>query len=52
MQANEDVLQVVEVFKSASQKWEWILSHIVEFCSGKNWVNALDMNYRGKGGAE
>eukprot|EP00794_Sanderia_malayensis_P003420 gene3420-3911_t len=33
-EANEDVLQVVEVFKAPTQKWDWIQSHIVEFCSG------------------
>ena len=35
LKANEDVLQVVEVFHNQSQKWDWLLSHIVEFCSGK-----------------
>eukprot|EP00795_Rhopilema_esculentum_P014288 gene14288-5323_t len=33
-EANEDILQVVEVFQAQVQKWEWLLSHIVEFCSG------------------
>lgn len=33
-EANEDVLQVVEILQTQLQKWNWLLSHIVEFCSG------------------
>lgn len=34
-QANEDVVQAVEIFKSQDQKWKWLLKHIVEFMSGR-----------------
>jgi len=33
-EANEDVVQAVEIFKSQDQKWKWLLKHIVEFMSG------------------
>ena len=33
-EANEDVVQAVEVMKNGHQKWTWLLSHIVEFTSG------------------
>ncbi|XP_065664936.1 ATP-dependent RNA helicase DDX42 isoform X2 [Hydra vulgaris] len=33
-EANEDIVQAVEVMKSPQQKWNWLLSHIVEFTSG------------------
>lgn len=33
-EANEDVVQAVEVMKTQYQKWKWLLSHIVEFTSG------------------
>ena len=33
-QANEDVVQAVEVMYKGEQKWSWLLQHIVEFTSG------------------
>lgn len=33
-QANEDVVQAVEVMYKPEQKWKWLLQHIVEFTSG------------------
>lgn len=33
-EANEDVVQAVEVMKNGHEKWKWLLSHIVEFMSG------------------
>jgi len=33
-EANEDVVQAVEIMKNGHQKWKWLLSHIVEFTSG------------------
>lgn len=32
-EANEDVTQIMTVFKNPTQKWEWLLSHLVEFLS-------------------
>ena len=40
-QANEDVLQVVEILQTQLQKWNWLLSHIVEFCSGETFCVIL-----------
>lgn len=34
LQANEDVVQAVEIMKNGRMKWQWLLSHIVEFTSG------------------
>ena len=34
LQANEDVVQAVEVMYKQEQKWSWLLQHIVEFTSG------------------
>ena len=33
-EANQDVVQAVEVMKNGQEKWTWLLSHLVEFTSG------------------
>lgn len=33
-EANEDVVQAVEVMRNGHEKWTWLLSHVVEFTSG------------------
>ena len=33
-EANEDVTQIVKVMQSGPQKWNWLMSRLVEFTTG------------------
>lgn len=43
-EANADVCQIVHVLSNAQEKWNWLSSHIVEFCTSNNLCLTLQNN--------